>query len=191
MRGPLGGRLTEKELLMQGKSVLLVLGAVAVLVSDVGAQQHRDWPLCGILAIDTLGSIRPRILVRAGREEPLGKALPQLTASLQTTIERVVAPLMSSADSASTGRNFRESQEATLLLQLSISLPQRGVAAVGGTWLLLLGLHPSWQRSVPLQVISADSLIEGAHKVGVRLIEELPAYLQRCRQLDKMRLRLN
>ena len=173
---------------MQGKAVLLVFGAMTVLASGIAAQQHRDWPLCGILAIDSLVSVRPRVLVRAGREESLGKALPQLIDSLQATIEHVLSPLLST-HSARTARSSQGSQDVTLLLQLGVSRPRQGVAAVGGTWLLLLGLHPSWQRSGPLQIVSADSLIQGAHKEGIRLIEEFPTKLQQCRHLSEMRLR--
>lgn len=54
--------------------IQLAVAASSALTSEPPAQQHRDWPLCGILAIDSLASVQSVVRIQAWREELLGTA---------------------------------------------------------------------------------------------------------------------
>jgi hypothetical protein len=181
---------------MQLKSASLFFCAFGVLTSNLPAQQHRDWPLCGILAIDSLAEVQAVVRIQAWREELLGTAGSRLADSLEATLKGTVARLTGSTDSAANARTPRSSQRGTLWLELGVGRPRNRVTAVGGNWVLLVsGGTPAsqyttmtieWQKTGPLHVVPVDSLIEGIRKEARRLIEELAGTLERCRRIEGM-----
>jgi hypothetical protein len=179
--------------------IQLAVAASPALTSELPAQQHRDWPLCGIVAIDSLAEVQAGVRIRAWREELLGGVGSRLTDSLQATLKGTVSRLTGSTDSAANARTPRSSQTGTLWLEIGVGRPRNRVTAVGGSWVLLVsGDTPisqyttttiEWQKTGPLHVVPVDSLIEGIRQEARRLIEEVPATLERCRRIEPSDIR--
>jgi hypothetical protein len=183
---------------MQLKSALLSLCAFGVLTSELPAQQHRGWPLCGITEMDSLSKVQSVVIIRAWREEQLGPARSGLVDSLRATLKGTVSRLTRSTDSTATARPRPGSRTGILWLELGVGRPRNRVTAIGGNWLLqatgdtgtgqLSETTIAWQKTGPHQVIPVDSLIEGIRTEARRLIGELPSTLEQCRRFDKMPL---
>ena len=73
---------------MRMSSVSLLFCAMSVLPSELPAQQQGDWPLCGILALDSLASVRSAVRIQTWRKEALGSAGPRSDGLARHNAER-------------------------------------------------------------------------------------------------------
>lgn len=178
--------------MLKRRETLTGLLASVLLIASLPAQQIAGHPLCGIVSIDTLEKTRAIVIVRAWREEPIEDELRQVRATLLNSLEQALR--VATEEAAATGGPARGHRTGVLELQIGIGKPRNGVAPVGGAWLLRLqpfpdssGYQPEilgWHVLGPLQLVAAESLMDGAKQEGLRLIAELSArHLKICRHL--------
>jgi hypothetical protein len=180
---------------MRQTSIWLFVCAFSMLTSKVQAQQHSDWPLCGIVAIDSLRNVQSVVRIQAWRNQLLSKAGASLTDTLEAALKGTVSRLTASPESGANPPRHQTLKKGTLWLELGVGRPRDRVRAIGGNWILLVDADSStsehistigWQQTGPLYVVPVDSLIERVRSEALRLIEDLPARLQRCRQIRDM-----
>jgi hypothetical protein len=178
------------------RPTLFFLCLLTVVAPRLPAQQHRDWPLCGIVAVDSLGSVQSAVNIVAWHQALLGKAGPHLVESLETMLKGTISRVIRSSDSTSGAPLAHEPHKGTLWLELGVGRPRHGLAPIGGNWMLLVSGDTStsrqtatdiqWHKTGPLQIVPLDSLIGGIRKEAQRLIQELPTTVDRCRRIRDM-----
>jgi hypothetical protein len=173
------------------EAVAAILACV-FLAPALPAQQHAGHPLCGIVSIDTLKELQGFVGVTAWRKEPIEQELQRLRTMLRDSLQGALRA--AAHEAAATGGPKGGRSTGDLQLLIGIGQPHNGLAPVGGSWLLLLPRFPDstgyqpqilgWHFRGPLQLVAADSVIEGAKREGLRLITDLVGHhLKICRHM--------
>ena len=175
--------------------------AFLIIPSASRAQQGLEWPLCGILSVDSLAQLKLVIRAAGAKEEALGFRLTDLYDDLYSSHSGAVSALPRSSGEGQSRDMPRGSSAGFLRLEVAVSTPAARRVALRESWLLLIDDQPTsgeahpwhlaWYHPGPLAVVPEDSLAYSIRSEAARLVAQLPSQLQRCRHLAAMKLGRN